>query len=84
MHAAAPPVMLAWRAGQDDVRSICLEYWYGARCVLVPVTQGRVDVVCHWWGFMVERVVVLVCLVIGDEGGEVVLVVDVEDRDGVV
>ena len=38
----------------------------------------------EWWGFVVERVVVLVHLVIGDEGGEVVLVVDVEDRDGVV
>ena len=33
---------------------------------------------------MVEGVVVMVHLVIGDEGGEVVLVVDVEDRDGVV
>jgi len=37
-----------------------------------------------WWGFVVERVVVLIRLVIGDEDGEVVLVVDVEDRDGVV
>jgi hypothetical protein len=42
-----------------------------------------VDVTCAWWGFVVERVVVLVHLVIGDEGGEVVLVVDVEDRGGV-
>jgi hypothetical protein len=33
---------------------------------------------------VVERVVVLIYLVIGDEGGEVVLLVDVEDRDGVV
>ena len=33
---------------------------------------------------MVERVVVLIHLIIGDEGGEVVLMVDVEDRDGVV
>ena len=33
---------------------------------------------------MVEGVVVLIHLVIGDEGGEVVLMVDVEDRDGVV
>jgi hypothetical protein len=38
----------------------------------------------QWWGFVVERVVVLVRLVIGDEGGEVALVVDVEDSDGVV
>ncbi len=37
-----------------------------------------------WWGFGDERVVVLVHLVIGDEGGEVVVVVDVEYRDGVV
>jgi hypothetical protein len=35
-----------------------------------------------WWWCGVEWVVVLVHLVIGDEGGEVVLVVDVEDRDG--
>ena len=33
---------------------------------------------------MVDGIVVLIHLVIGDEGGEVVLVVDVEDRDGVV
>ena len=33
---------------------------------------------------MVEGVIVLIHLVIGDKGGEVVLVVDVEDRDGVV
>ena len=34
--------------------------------------------------FVVEGVVVMIHLVIGDECGEVVLVVDVEDRDGVV
>ena len=37
----------------------------------------------EWWGFVVEGVVVLVHLVIGDEISEVVPVVDVEDRDGV-
>jgi len=36
------------------------------------------------WGFVVEWVVVLVHLVIGDESSEVVPVVDVEDRDGYV
>jgi len=39
---------------------------------------------CKWRGFVVEGVVVMIHLVIGDEGGEVALVVDVEDRDGVV
>ena len=39
---------------------------------------------CKIWGFVVERVVVLTRLVISDEGGEVVLVVDVENSDGVV
>ena len=34
--------------------------------------------------FVIESVVVLVYLVIGEMGGELVLVVDVEDRDGVV
>ncbi len=38
----------------------------------------------EWWGFVVKWVVVLVLLVIGDESGEVVPVVDVEDRDEVV
>ena len=33
---------------------------------------------------MVEGVVVLIHLVLSDEGGEVVLAVDVEDRDGFV
>ena len=33
---------------------------------------------------MVEGVVVMIHLVVGDEGGEVILVGDVEDRDGVV
>jgi hypothetical protein len=33
---------------------------------------------------VVEGVVVMMNLVIGDEGGEVVLAVDIEDRDGVV
>jgi hypothetical protein len=33
---------------------------------------------------VVEGVVVLIHLIIGDEGGEVVLEVDVEDRDGAV
>ena len=37
-----------------------------------------------WWWCGVEWVVVLVQLVIGEAGGEVVLVVDFEDRDGVV
>jgi len=42
------------------------------------------NVMCKYWGFVVERVVVLIHLVIGDEGGKVVLAVDVEDRYGVV
>jgi len=33
---------------------------------------------------VVEGVVVMIHLVIGDEGGEGVLMVNVEDRDGVV
>ena len=37
-----------------------------------------------WRGCVVEWVLVLVHLVIGDENGEVVPVVDVEDRDVVV
>ena len=53
-------------------------------CDVVPITQGSVDVMREWWGLVVECVVVLVRLVIGDESSEVVLVVDVEDRDGVV
>ena len=46
--------------------------------------QASVDVLCKWKGFVVERVVVMIHLVIGDEGCEMVLVVVVEDRDGVV
>jgi len=37
-----------------------------------------------WWGWVVEWVVVLVHVVIGDESSEVVPVVDVENHDGVV
>ena len=42
------------------------------------------DVICEWWGLLVKWVVVLIRVVIGDENSEVVPVVDVEDRDGVV
>lgn len=63
---------------------MCSEYWYGVRCVLVPATQGGMDVTPEWWWFVVEWGIVLVHLVIGDEGGKVVSVVDDEDRDGVV
>ncbi len=42
------------------------------------------DLTREWRWIVVEWVVVLVHLVIGDEGGEVGLVVDVEDRDEVV
>jgi len=41
-------------------------------------------VICEGWGFVVEWVVVLVRVVICDESSEVVSVVDIEDRDGVV
>ena len=37
-----------------------------------------------WWIVVDEWVVVLVHLVVGDEGGKVVSVADVEDRDRVV
>ena len=40
--------------------------------------------ICEGWGFVVEWVVVLIHVVICDESCEVVPVVDVEDRDGVV
>ena len=40
--------------------------------------------ICVGWGFVVERVVVLIRGVICDESSEVVPVVDVKDRDGVV
>ena len=40
------------------------------RCVLVPATQGGMDVTREWWWFVVEWIVVLVHLVIGDEGAE--------------
>ena len=33
VYATSPPVLLAWRTGRDDVWSICLEHWYGVRCV---------------------------------------------------
>jgi hypothetical protein len=39
---------------------------------------------CKWRGAVVKGIVVKIHLAIGDEGGKVVLVVDVEDRDGFV
>ncbi len=63
---------------------VCSEYWYGVSCVVAPTAQGGMDVVREWWGFVVEWVVVLVHLVIGDNSGEMVSIVDVKYRDGVV
>ena len=60
------------------------EYWYRVWCVVLPTAQGGVDVMRAWWGWVVEWVVVLVHVVIGDESSEVVPVVDVENHDGVV
>ena len=51
---------------------------------MVPVAQGGVDVTCEGWGFVVEWVVVLIRVLIGDASNKLVPVVDVEDRDGVV
>jgi hypothetical protein len=53
-------------------------------CVVIPTAQSGGDVMREWWGVVVEWVVVLVRVVIGDESSEVVTVVDVKDRDGVV
>ena len=38
---------------------------------------------CNWWWVVVAWVVVLVRLFVGDEDRKVGLVVNVEDRDGV-
>ena len=56
----------------------------GVLCLALCTIRGVCCVSCWSWGWLeVEGVVIVVCVVVGDEGCEVFIVVYVEDGDRV-
>ena len=84
VHAASQAVRLLGGASNVDVGCGMSEEWRCNVDARVPLAEGVVYLAGRRERPGVERVEAVVCVVAGDESGATAVVMDVEDRDGVV